>query len=123
MEDQLYKEIILDLNRNPHNKKELEDFDVSAREQNPLCGDDIEVRIKLTDGCVVDIGHTGTGCAISQASASLVTDKIKGMKRDEILRIPTTDVTNMLGIAISFSRMKCATLGHTAICKALSQNI
>lgn len=120
MEDILYKEIILELSRNPLNKKELGDFDLSSRAFNPLCGDDIEMRIKLKDDLINDIGYTGSGCAISQAATSLLTDGVKGLARKKALGVPYDEVVEKLGIKVNHTRMKCATLGHTALMRALN---
>lgn len=116
MEDELYKEQILHLYRNPLNKKTLTDFDVRHREFNPLCGDDIEIMIKFdTAGKIANIGHAGQGCVISQAAVSLITEEVKNKTRDEITTIPDDKMMEMLGIPISPTRMKCATLGLIAI--------
>lgn len=121
MEDELYKEQILHLYRNPLNKKTLADFDVRHRELNPLCGDDIEVFIKFDDGGkIADIGYQGIGCVISQAGVSLITEKVKGKSKDDITNFPDEDMINLLGIPISHTRMKCATLGLMTIKDALN---
>ncbi len=118
----MYKEIILDLNREPLNKKALADFDVSYREHNPLCGDDITVQIKFgIDGKVADIGHQGQGCAISQAAVSLVTDEVKGKTRDEIQKLGKQDVFDLLGTDIISTRVQCALLGLKAVQNAIKE--
>lgn len=120
MEDELYKEQILHLYRNPLNKKVLTDFDVRHREFNPLCGDDIEIFIKFDDaGKIADIGYQGSGCVISQAGVSLITEKVKGKNKNEIMNISDEDMINLLGIPISHTRMKCALLGLVAVKKAI----
>ena len=82
--DDLYREVILDHYRNPRNKRPLEGADIDLLHNNPLCGDEISVRVKLVDGAVADAAFEGQGCSISQASASMLTDKIKGMKLGDV---------------------------------------
>jgi len=82
--DDLYREVILDHYRNPRNKRALPDADVDLSHNNPLCGDEISVRVKVADGTISDAAFEGQGCSISQASASMMTDRIKGMKLDDV---------------------------------------
>ncbi|GAC1411745.1 MAG: SUF system NifU family Fe-S cluster assembly protein [Candidatus Velthaea sp.] len=111
MED-FYKEYILDHYRNPRNFGHLESPDASAEDLNPLCGDTIRMELKLTtDGKVEDIKFSGKGCAISQASASMLTESIKGQKLEDVARLSKEVVLENVGIGISPTRMKCATLG------------
>lgn len=119
-DDNLYKEFILDLYRNPLNKKKLEDFDVEHKELNPLCGDEISIQIKFDKDKVVDIGHQGDGCAISQAVVSLLTDEVKGKTKKQILRLTEKDIYDLLGIEeVIYTRKKCALLGLKTIQKAI----
>ncbi len=78
MLEELYQEIILDHYRRPRNKGKLNPADLAAREYNPLCGDEIEVTAKLSDGKIAEIKFDGHGCSISQASASIMTQKLAG---------------------------------------------
>jgi nitrogen fixation NifU-like protein len=82
--DDLYREVILDHYRNPRNKRALDGADIDLAHNNPLCGDEISVRVKVGDGMVQDAAFEGQGCSISQASASMLTDRIKGMKLDDV---------------------------------------
>jgi len=82
--DDLYREVILDHYRNPRNKRGLPDADIDLAHNNPLCGDEISVRVKVADGGVADAAFEGQGCSISQASASMLTERIKGMPLDEV---------------------------------------
>ena len=117
--DMMYREQILDLYRNPLNKKALDEFDVEHRELNPTCGDEISVQVKFDkEGRVEDIGHQGQGCAISQASVSLVTDEVKNKTKIEITSMTDTDVHDLLGFKPVYTRQKCATLGLKAVQKA-----
>ena len=109
--DDLYREQILEHYKKPRNWGELPDADYEFEDTNPLCGDVLKVQLKVDDeGVVEDLRFSGAGCAISQAAASLVSDEIKGMKVDELLRLDRDAVLDPLGIDISATRMKCAML-------------
>jgi nitrogen fixation protein NifU and related proteins len=109
--DDFYREYILDHYRNPRNFGHLEQVDASAEDLNPLCGDRIRFELKLKDGRVEDVRFSGKGCAISQASASMLSETLRGQKIEDIARMPKERVLENVGIDISPSRMKCATLG------------
>ena len=111
MNDQLYKEAILDLNRNPLNKKVVADADVTEKAHNPHCGDDYSLSIKFDGDTIVDIGFSGDGCAISTAALSLLTDEVKGKSKQEVSSLTEQQMIDMLGIEISYTRKKCAILG------------
>lgn len=111
MDDDFYRDYILDHYRNPRNFGHLEHADASADDTNPLCGDQIAMELKLTDGRVSDVRFSGKGCAISQASASMLTESIRGKTLEEIAKLPKDVVLENVGIGISPTRMKCATLG------------
>src|SRR5213083_3116298 len=106
--DDLYRDYILEHYRRPHNFGVIEDADASYEGANPLCGDRITLMLGVKDGVVDRVGFTGRGCAISQASASLLTDEIKGKPLTEIVTTNRQDVLINLGIEISPARMKCA---------------
>ncbi len=118
--DPIYRDIILDLYRHPRNQGILEAPDIDLEDTNPLCGDSIRLTLKIQEGIVTDIAHYGQGCAISQASISLLTDAVKNKTLIEVQRLTAEDVIAMLGIPISHTREKCATLGFTLLQKALS---
>jgi nitrogen fixation NifU-like protein len=111
MSSDIYKDIILDYYRNPRNFGDLQNPDVRAKDSNPLCGDIIEMQLKINDGKVEDVRFKGKGCAISQASASMLTEVVKGKTLDEVKAISKTDVLNLLGIDPGPTRVKCALLG------------
>lgn len=120
MEEEIYKEMILELYRNPLNKKVLLDYDAKYKEFNPSCGDEIEIFIKFDEsGKVVDVGHYGQGCAISQAAVSLLTEEIKGRTREEIRQMTEQNMVDLLQIQVSKNRIKCATLGLKTIQKLI----
>ena len=109
--DSLYREAILDHYKHPHNFGELDDADLEFEDNNPLCGDELKVQLKVgDDGRVGTVRFSGQGCAISQAAASMISDEIKGMTPEELLRLDREFVLELLGIDISATRMKCALL-------------
>jgi len=126
-DEEIYRENILDHYRSPRNKKSLEEYTFRHLEHNPVCGDKIELFIKLNGQlCVEEAAFQGEGCAISQASASMLTEKLKGMHLHDLQALKKEDVLDMLGIAIGLVRMKCALLSlktlHTGIAKQNQQH-
>ena len=110
--DELYRDQILEHYKRPHNFGPLEDFDLEFEDSNPFCGDEQHVRIKLDgDGKVTEVRFEGSGCAISTAASSLLSDELAGRSREELLRLDKDFVLALLGIDISATRMKCAMLG------------
>ncbi|HEX3670368.1 MAG TPA: SUF system NifU family Fe-S cluster assembly protein [Candidatus Cybelea sp.] len=109
--DDFYRDYILEHYRHPRNFGTLEQADVAAEDINPLCGDQIRMELKLEDGVVTDVRFSGKGCAISQASASMLTERIKGMKLGDVAKLSKDAVLEDVGIGISPTRMKCAMLG------------
>ena len=112
--DDFYRDFILEHYRSPHNFGHLPSFDAAAEDLNPLCGDQIRVDLRVNDaGVVDDVRFSGKGCAISQASASMLTETIKSEhpKLEDIARMSKDVVLENVGIGISPTRMKCATLG------------
>ena len=108
--DQMYHENILDHYKHPHNFGELKDASVHHHEHNPLCGDTLDLYLVIKGGKIVEVKYTGKGCAISQASASMLTDEIKGKTLSEIERMSKENILEMLGITLSPIRLKCALL-------------
>jgi len=118
--DDLYRDEILEHYRQPHNFGSLDAPDASWEGSNPLCGDRITMMLGLDeDGIVRDVAFSGRGCAISQASASLLTDEIKGHSVEEIRALGSQDVLDLLGIEISPARLKCALLSLDTLQRAL----
>jgi nitrogen fixation NifU-like protein len=122
--DVLYRDEILEHYRNPHNFGVLESPTTAKEGANPLCGDRITLMLGIDDeGKVEDVAFTGRGCAISQASASMLTDEIKGKSLDEIAQLGRDDVLENLGIEISPARMKCAMLSLETLREATSDRV
>ena len=109
-DDQFYREYILDHYKNPRNYGRLDSPEISHEEDNPLCGDVVGMDFRVKEGIIEDIRFHGRGCAISQASASLLTERLKGMALDDAKKIDKNDVLGELGIQISPARIKCALL-------------
>ncbi len=106
----MYAEEIISHYEHPHNKGKIDNSSISLHELNPTCGDDITMYLLIKDGRVDDIKFSGTGCAISMASASMLTDEAKGKSLNEIDAMGVKDVIEMLGIDPGAARLKCATL-------------
>lgn len=107
----LYGEIILDHFRNPHHSGRLERATLSGRDSNPLCGDQIQLDLQTDEeGTIIDVGFTGQGCAVSQASASMLTDELIGKSLYEAAQMTNEDVLGLLNIPLTASRVKCALL-------------
>ncbi|HJP88817.1 MAG TPA: SUF system NifU family Fe-S cluster assembly protein [Candidatus Limnocylindrales bacterium] len=117
--DDLYRDYILEHYRRPHNFGVLDGATLSQEGANPLCGDRITLQLRVRDGVIDGVGFTGRGCAISQASASLLTDEIKGKQVDTANAMGAENVLEMLGIEISPARMKCAMLSLETLHGAL----
>ncbi len=118
-EDDLYRENILDHFRHPHNFGSLQACTFSHREFNPVCGDDIQLFVALEHGKVGDARFVGKGCAISMASASMLTDKIRGLSVEQLKQLQRDDVLEMLGIELGVVRMKCGLLSLKALLKGI----
>ncbi|HEX9709638.1 MAG TPA: SUF system NifU family Fe-S cluster assembly protein [Candidatus Thermoplasmatota archaeon] len=112
----MYQENILEHYRNPHNKRKLDPAHVTQKENNPLCGDVLEVYVLFgADGKVAEVAFEGQGCAISQASMSMLTDELKGKAMDEVEAMGADAIQEMVVVPLSPVRMKCATLGIKAV--------
>ena len=112
MSADMYREMILDLYENPLNHGELDPHTFSHEEDNPLCGDVVRIDVLLDDDKKIkDIKWSGDGCAISMASASLMTDHVKGMTVEEVMELNGQDAVDLLGVTnLSMGRVKCAIL-------------
>lgn len=111
MADDIYREIILDHYKNPRNKGVLDPHDYSYEDVNPLCGDEIRMDVRVENDHVKEIAFSGRGCAVSQASASILTEMVEGKSLEEVKAITKDDLLDEIGIPVSPARMKCALLG------------
>jgi nitrogen fixation NifU-like protein len=108
--DELYRDYILEHYKNPKNFGELPERDLEFHDKNPLCGDEMEVQIKVKDGRIADLKWHGQGCAISQAAASIASEELIGMPVDEAAELNADWMLEHMGIDISATRRKCALL-------------
>jgi len=145
--EELYREVILDHYRNPRNQGHLDSPDAKAQGVNPLCGDEINIEVSFSDGVVSDVAIDGQGCSISQSSASMMTEAIKGKTRDEIDELVKKfrtmmsldegedpgldperpgavlgDIEALQGVRKYPVRIKCASLGWNTLMEALQQS-
>ena len=117
----MYKEHILDLYKNPRNFGELANPTNSHHGNNPLCGDEITIQLIIKDDKIVDVKFKGVGCAISIASASLLTDHIKNMNVETIKNLTKDDILDLMHIPISPIRLKCALLSLETLHKSIEK--
>lgn len=109
--DDLYREIIIERYKDPQFKKELDPHDISFEDENPLCGDQLRVDLRVDEtGMITDVGFSGHGCAISQASADLLMESIIGKNIEEVKKMTKQDILDLLGIELGPVRLKCALL-------------
>lgn len=109
--DDLYREVILDHYKNPRNHGILDPNDFTYEDENPLCGDKLRIDVRLDENQnVKEVAFSGRGCAISQASASMLTESIQGKPLSEVLKLSKDDILDMLGIELGPVRLKCALL-------------
>lgn len=118
-EQLIYKENILDHYKHPHNKRTIDAPSAQHHDSNPLCGDTITMQLKMEGGRIIDASFEGKGCAISQASASMLTERLRGMGIDEAKALGQGHITAMLGIPVGIVRMKCAMLALRTTQKAI----
>ncbi|MDO8553785.1 MAG: SUF system NifU family Fe-S cluster assembly protein [Candidatus Micrarchaeota archaeon] len=127
MSEDIYQEFILELYKNPVNFGKIENADLHEQSFNPLCGDKIEMFIKLDAGRkkIEDVKFIGNGCAISQASASLLTEELKGKTLEEVDKMGKEEIIKMIKIDLSKnpSRLKCAMLGLEVVKKAINTSV
>ena len=111
MNGDIYREQIIDLYENPLNFGKLDPADFSYEEDNPLCGDVIRIDVRLdANGRIEEVAWSGDGCAISQASASLLTEEIKCKTLAEVKGFPKEELLDLIGVPLSMARIKCALL-------------
>ena len=120
--DDLYREHILDHYKHPRNHGKLEDADITAEGLNPLCGDQLELALKIRDGRIAEIRFDGRGCSISQAATSMMTELVVGKTVEEAAALTRDDIIEELGIPLSPVRLKCALLGLGTLRVALHRH-
>jgi len=128
IEDQLYRQELLEVIRSPRNRGEINNPDFEAILENPLCGDEVKIQIELENGqqravsskTIKRAVFSGNGCAISQASASLLAQNIEGKRLDQVKNLKTSDILKLIGIKPNPTRMGCALLSLETLRAALS---
>ncbi|HXT38285.1 MAG TPA: SUF system NifU family Fe-S cluster assembly protein [Chloroflexota bacterium] len=119
MISEMYQEQILDHYRHPRNYGSLPSPDATFEDSNPLCGDLVAMDLAFEGERIADIRFRGSGCAISQAAASMLTELAAGMTREEARAITRETVLEEVGVPLSPARVKCALLGHKVLLAAL----
>jgi len=119
MNEKLYQEELMDHYKFPRNKKKIQNPDFSAGDANPSCGDNIYIEGKIKEDKIVELGFDGSGCVISQAAASMLTEKVLGKSIDEVLNLSDKDILEMVGIELGPTRLKCAVLSLDVLKKGL----
>jgi nitrogen fixation NifU-like protein len=115
-----YREYILDHYRDPRNYGKLEKPDVHSEDSNPLCGDQLGMDLQIEGDRVTEVRFQGRGCAISQATASMLSEMIEGKTIEEVVQLGKSDVLEALGIPISPARTKCAFLSLRVLHRGLA---
>lgn len=109
--DDLYRQVIIDRYKNPRMRGELDPHDYSYQDDNPLCGDVIRIDLRVDDSDkITEAAFSGEGCAISQASADLLTESLEGKRLEQVKEMSKQDVLDLLGIELGPVRLKCALL-------------
>jgi len=120
--DNLYRDFILEHYRQPHNHGVLDPHDLHFADSNPTCGDELTMTLRLDPAAehITDVAFDGRGCAISQASASIMTDELRGMSLDDVRGMDPREVIANLGVPIGPARVKCALLGYKVLLGAVT---
>jgi nitrogen fixation protein NifU and related proteins len=115
--DNLYRDFILEHYRSPHNKGVLDPHDLQFADSNPTCGDEMSMTLLLDEPKqhIADVAFDGRGCAISQASASILTDELRGMSLADVQAMDPKHVLDELGVPIGPARLKCALLSYKVL--------
>ena len=119
--DNLYREQILEHYRRPHHHGTLPAPDQHVDVDNPLCGDRLSIDLQIRDGVIADVAFQGRGCAISQASASILSDELIGMPLTEAAHLTKDDIIDLLGVEVGPARLKCALLALKGVKLAMMQ--
>ena len=117
--EEIYKENLLDHYKNPRNKGKIEHAQIHKEDSNPLCGDIIEIFIRVKSEKVDSVSFEGKGCVISQATASMLTDELKGKTIPELQKMEREDILDLIGLNLTHTRIKCAMLPLIAIKKGI----
>ena len=109
--DDLYREVIIEHYKNPGYRGTLDPHDISFQDENPLCGDQLRIDLRVNDkGEITEAGFSGHGCAISQASADILLESVVGKTVEDVKKLTKEDLLDLLGIELGPVRLKCALL-------------
>lgn len=117
----LYQDILLDHYRNPRNRGVLELPDFTSGEDNPSCGDSVNMYGRVQDGRLIEVSFQGTGCVISQAAASLLTQAVLGQSLNDIMKLDAAFMRTLVGIELGPTRVRCALLALEALQKGIRE--
>lgn len=120
-DEDIQAEIVLEHYREPRNYGKMENPTVSVMDNNPVCGDTINLALLIENDAVKDVKFLGRGCSISQASASMLTEKIAGKPLSELEQIKESDIIDMVGLKLGPSREKCALLSYNTLQKCIRE--
>jgi nitrogen fixation NifU-like protein len=118
---ELYREDLMDIYKNPSHKGTVDDPSVKVFEKNPMCGDEIDLSVKVKNGVIEDIKFEGSACSVSIISSDLLLDHVKGKTIEEAKKITKDDLLKMVDINLTTSRVKCATLILVAVQEAITK--
>ena len=121
--ESLYREVILDHYKNPRGHGVIEGADVEAEGQNPLCGDEVSIFVSFDGDKIEDVKFRGRGCAISQASTSMLMEMVKGRTAEEVAAMSRDELLDEVGIPLTPVRLKCALLGLGVVKVALNSAV
>lgn len=120
---EMYQQNILDHYKHPRNFGEISDASAKAHAANPLCGDELDYFLVFdSENKVVEVKFTGRGCTITMASASMLSEKLKGMARADIEKLTNQEVVEVLGVPVNPARLKCATLALETVQQAIGHH-
>jgi nitrogen fixation NifU-like protein len=119
MENKFYQKILMDHFKNPRNKKEIENANFFAGQNNPLCGDRLIMTGIIKDNVIKDLGFQGEGCVISQAAASMLTEKCIEKSVEDVLKLKKEDVLGMVGVPMGPNRLRCVLLSLETLQKGI----
>ena len=117
-----YQKVLMDHFKNPRNKKVVENYTVSSGSENPSCGDSVSITTIVDNGKITDIGFQGSGCVISMAAASMLTEWCIGKKVKTVLELTKDDILKMINIELGPNRLRCALLALETLKQALEKN-
>lgn len=121
VDDTIYRQELMEYYKNPSNKGVVTDATIVKHGKNPMCGDELNISLKIEDNRIAQFMFEGDSCAVSTISASLLTDELTGKTLEEAARYSKEDLLELIGIPLTTSRVKCATLVLDTLQEALNE--